>query len=379
MRLDERITEAMSIVKASDDFTDRVIGRVSAADQGRHRASRKRGSALPIRAVAAAAVAGALMTSGVAYAVVSSDFFQESWGDHGLGGEVSWSAPTGKGTPGPAYQRDMGGTMRDDLADDLSASVEHVGVSVEGNGYTFTAEDIAIDENGCGAVSFTLENETGIVFNPDYGTPGELVLNSEAEGGLDSVFMRIGDEWANSRCFYDESSATDTRLKGTMYFDTRGSVDVLQQGITWQLNWHKGDEDDIETFQTESEPFAPTITLDAQTFVAADGSTASLSPLSLVMQALQPNDGQAYCEFVPRSITIAYDDGTEQVIQSSGDGDGAAVANAYISTLRDDGTISNVLTQLADVGNVASIHMDGRWYTGYESEGVDVTYEYVAR
>ena len=56
----------------------------------------------------------------------------------------------------------------------------------------------------------------------------------------------------------------------------------------------------------------------------------------------------------------------------------AAVANAYISTQRDDGSISNVLTQLVDVDNISSITMAGRWYTGNESEGVDVAYEYVA-
>lgn len=76
MRLDERITEAMSSVHAPDDFAQRVLERTDESRRSARRpgfgAAARRGSAWSLRAVAVMAAAIVTLTGGAAYAVATS-------------------------------------------------------------------------------------------------------------------------------------------------------------------------------------------------------------------------------------------------------------------------------------------------------------------
>ena len=80
MRKNE-LHEAMEHMHASEDTYERVMERAQA---GRRRSRR---GPLPAAAVMGAAMAGVLVTGGVAYAVSGGDIFS-AWGDHGMGERV---------------------------------------------------------------------------------------------------------------------------------------------------------------------------------------------------------------------------------------------------------------------------------------------------
>ena len=120
------------------------------------------------------------------------------------------------------------GEELDAVSDDLAVSVEHVGLSVTGNGYTLTIEDMLVDENGCGVASFTLENPEGIRNNPEYGLPGELVPDDDAP--LDALGMSATGEGTSTlldyKWIYDQELSTDTLARGTVYFSAFGNLDA---------------------------------------------------------------------------------------------------------------------------------------------------------
>ena len=181
----DQLKAAFDAMHADDELADRALSRASGEKK-----PRRRGAAKPLTAVVAGCVAAVLATGGVAYAVVNSDFFAQAWGNHGQGRTQTWSFLGDDGST-ISYKRDFG----DGTAPvELSEAVEHVGLSVEGNGYTLELGDIAADENGCGSVTFTLSNPNGVALYEPAAEVGELVLSgAEGEQTLDLIVLRFGD------------------------------------------------------------------------------------------------------------------------------------------------------------------------------------------
>jgi len=147
-----QIKQAFESVQADSDLADRVL--YAAAGEP----LRRKGHAKPLYVAVIGCLAGVLATGGVAYAVVNSSYFASAWGNHGNGESVTWTQGGSSGTK-YTYTREFG----DGIApQSLEGSVQKVNLSVEGNGYTLDIHDMAIDQNGCGAVTFTLSNPNGV-------------------------------------------------------------------------------------------------------------------------------------------------------------------------------------------------------------------------
>lgn len=359
----DQLKAAFDAMHADDELADRALTRASGGKK-----SRRRGAAKPLAAVVAGCVAAVLVTGGVAYAVVNSDFFAQAWGDHGQGRTQAWSILGDDGST-ISYKRDFG----DGTAPvELSEAVEHVGLSVEGNGYTLELGDIAVDENGCGSVTFTLSNPNGVALYEPAAELGELVLSgAEGEQTLDLITLDFGDgddesarAFADTREMIEKESSTKTEIHGTMYFAGFGGEADLEKGLTWVLNWHEGDGDSAEQYTAETQRFNPSKRVASKTFTSSDGVEAKVSPFSVQVSADLETTGSI------RKLHLVLKDGTEQVIEDDG------VANYYFALKRDE-NVAWVSTQLIDPDSVESVHAEGLMLddNGGEPQTLSITLE----
>lgn len=187
----------------------------------------------------------------VAYAVVNSSYFASAWGNHGNGESVTWTNGGSSGTK-YTYTREFG----DGIApQSLEGAVQKVNLSVEGNGYTLDIHEMAIDENGCGAVTFTLSNPNGVNYYKPAAELGELVLYGEEEGGVSTPSMNFGEEWADTRCTIDKDTSSDTVINGTMYFASWNRDRDLRHAVTWNISWTEGKGGDAKVIEVSTQEF----------------------------------------------------------------------------------------------------------------------------
>lgn len=358
----DQLKAAFDAMHADDEFADRVLTRASGGKK-----PRRRGAAKPLAVVVAGCFAAVLATGGVAYAVVNSDFFAQAWGDHGQGRAQTWSFLGDDGST-ISYKRDFG----DGTAPvELSEAVEHVGLSVEGNGYTLELGDIAADENGCGSVTFTLSNPNGVALYEPAAQVGELVLSgAEGEQSLDLITLRFGDgdsksvrAFADTREIIEKESSTKTEIHGTMYFAGWNGVSDLEKGLTWVLNWHEGYGNDAKQYTAETQRFNLSKRVASKTFTSSDGAEAKVSPFSVQISADPETTGSI------RKLHLVLKDGTEQVIADDD------VANNYFALERDEND-AWVSTQLIDPDSVESVHAEGLMLNdGGGAESLSITLE----
>ena len=357
----DQLKAAFDAMHADDELADRALSRASGGKK-----PHRRGAAKPLAVVVAGCFAAVLATGGVACAVVNSDFFAQAWGDHGQGRAQAWSFLGDDGST-ISYKRDFG----DGTAPvELSEAVEHVGLSVEGNGYTLELGDIAVDENGCGSVTFTLSNPNGVALYEPAAELGELVL-SGAEGGqtLDLITLRFGDgdsksvrAFADTREIIEKESSTKTEIHGTMYFAGFGGEADLEKGLTWVLNWHEGYGNDAKQYTAETQRFNLSKRVASKTFTSSDGAEAKVSPFSVQISADPETTGSI------RKLHLVLKDGTEQVIADDD------VANNYFALERDEND-AWVSTQLIDPDSVESVHAEGLMLNDGEAESLSITLE----
>lgn len=338
----EQLKAAFDSLHADDEMADRVLSRAS--EGGAHR--RRRGAAKPLALVAMGWVVAVLTTGGVAYAVVNSGYFAQAWGNHGQGSVQSWSVEGGSASI--PYTREYGdGVAPTDLAD----AVEHVGISVEGNGYTLTFEDIVADENGCGSVTFVLSNPNGVSIYEPALKIGELVLNGgEGDQTLDTVTMKFGDDQmkiVDTREVIEKDESTDTEIHGTMYF-AAASADDLDKDITWTLHWHTGTDENGDYIQATatSQAFRLSKRVAVKTLTSDEGDVAKVSPFSVSLSYdMRRSDGI-------RTLSLLYDDGSEWVVEGEG------VANHYFGYGR-DGDVVWIPTELTDLDSLTGVRTVG--------------------
>ena len=340
---DRRLRDAFDVLHADDTLADRVL-----ASTNESKRPRRHGTAKPLALVIVGCIAAALATSGVAYAAVSSDFFGWAWGGHGHGQRQEWSTEHDDGSTVSLTREYGNGTAPVALAD----AVEHVGLAVEGNGYTLELGDIAIDENGCGSVTFRLSNPKGVALYQPATEAGELVV-SGAEGAqtLDSIQMSAGVDYADTREVIETDASTSTEVRGTMFFSFANGTQHLDEGITWALMWHDGN-DDNDAWQTQSstsQPFRPGKRVSTRALSTADGHEASVSPFSV-----QLSTSTAESDRIGK-VSLTLKNGTERVIKD----DEAGILNNYFGLIRNDGVVM-VATQLIDPEQVVAVNLEYR-------------------
>ena len=359
-----RMREALECLRAEDDLAEKVLERAAAP---RRRA--RRGGPLPLALVVAICVAVLLATGGVAYAVATSGFFQRAFGDHGMGERSEWGFTTDGGER-IEYSREFSAEIPGEVVEDLEGAIEEVGLATQGNGYTLTVENMVVDENGCGAVTFTLENPDGLGVADGVGMPedaGQLWFTGSES--LDYVSMGCNDDvhsFPNSRIYYEADSLTETSVHATMYFDSFGGLESVLSGVRWRLTWHTGELETIEHFEAVTDWFCPTKVVDARE-LSGDGASASISPFSVTYRVASQGEGH---EFVTDYVSLELADGSELVVCDKEEG----VTNTYTDTLRDDMfTGSHTFSQLVDVSQVERMIVRGHLCEGAEREVVEFT------
>lgn len=338
-----QIKQAFESVQADSDLADRVL--YAAAGEPLHR----KGHAKPLYVAVIGCLAGVLATGGVAYAVVNSSYFASAWGNHGNGESVTWTNGGSSGTK-YTYTREFG----DGIApQSLEGAVQKVNLSVEGNGYTLDIHEMAIDENGCGAVTFTLSNPNGVNYYKPAAELGELVLYGEEEGGVSTPSMNFGEEWADTRCTIDKDTSSDTVINGTMYFASWNRDRDLRHAVTWNISWTEGKGEDAKVIEVSTPEFNVGAHVDTKE-LRSDDSPLEISPFSIQTHI----DDLGY-EAVDHKLTVTYKDGSEQIIED----DDAGAYNFYVSMARNSGENIWVPTKLIDVDQVVSVTLEGARYT----------------
>ena len=338
-----QIKQAFESIQADSDLADRVID--AAAGEPLHR----KGHAKPLYVAVIGCLAGVLATGGVAYAVVNSSYFASAWGNHGNGESVTWTNGGSSGTK-YTYTREFG----DGIApQSLEGAVQKVNLSVEGNGYTLDIHEMAIDENGCGAVTFTLSNPNGVSYYKPAAELGELVLYGEEEGGVSTPSMNFGEEWADTRCTIDKDTSSDTVINGTMYFASWNRDRDLRHAVTWNISWTEGKGEDAKVIEVSTPEFNVGAHVDTKE-LRSDDSPLEISPFSIQTHI----DDLGY-EAVDHKLTVSYKDGSEQIIED----DDAGAYNFYVSMGRNSGENIWVPTKLIDVDQVVSVTLEGTRYT----------------
>ena len=338
-----QIKQAFESIQADSDLADRVID--AAAGEPLHR----KGHAKPLYVAVIGCLAGVLATGGVAYAVVNSSYFASAWGNHGNGESITWTQGGSSGTK-YTYTREFGDGV---APQSLEGSVQKVNLSVEGNGYTLDIHDMAIDKNGCGAVTFTLSNPNGVNSYKPAAETGELVLYGEEEGGISTPDMIFGEEWADTRCTIDKDTSSDTVINGTMYFASWNRDRDLRHAVTWNISWTEGKGEDAKVIEVSTPEFNVGAHVDTKE-LRSDDSPLEISPFSIQTHI----DDLGY-EAVDHKLTVSYKDGSEQIIED----DDAGAYNFYVSMARNSGENIWVPTRLINVDQVVSVTLEGTRYT----------------
>lgn len=336
-----QIKQAFESIQADSDLADRVLN-ASAGEP-----LRRKGHAKPLYVAVIGCLAGVLATGGVAYAVVNSSYFASAWGNHGNGNSITWTNGGSSGTK-YTYTREFG----DGIApQSLEGAVQKVNLSVEGNGYTLDIHEMAIDQNGCGAVTFTLSNPNGVSYYKPAAEIGELVLNGgeEDEQRWLMVDMEFGENWADIRCTIDKDTSSETVVNGTMYFASWNRERDLQRAVTWNISWTEGEGEAAKQFEASTPEFSVGAYVDTKE-LHSDDLSLEISPFSI-----QTHIADLGYEAVDHKLTVTYKDGSQQIIKD----DDAGAYNFYVSMARNSGENIWVPTKLIDVDQVVSVTLEG--------------------
>ena len=352
-----QIKQAFESVQADSDLADRVL--YAAAGEP----FRRKGHAKPLYVAVIGCLAGVLATGGVAYAVVNSSYFASAWGNHGNGESITWTQGGSSGTK-YTYTREFG----DGIApQSLEGAVQKVNLSVEGNGYTLDIHDMAIDQNGCGAVTFTLSNPNGVNYYKPAAETGELVLYGEEEQGIGTPSMNFGEEWADTRCTIDKDTSSDTVINGTMYFASWNRERDLGHAVTWNISWTEGKGEDAKVIEVSTPEFNVGAYVDTKE-LRSDDSPLEISPFSI-----QTHIDDLGIDAVTKKLTVTYKDGSEQIIED----DAAGAYNLYVSLTRNSGENISVPTKLINVDQVVSVTLEGTRYTATGETETEVPFTIV--
>lgn len=249
----------------------------------------------------------------------------------------------------------------------LSGNVQNVDATVEVGGYTFDFEQLVVDKNGNGMLSYTISNPDGVKDWYESGY-GEINFNwySNSDGGLTNptIYSESGEE-LDSRVLLRSDISTDTELHVVACFTGN-----LKENEGIRLDLEKAKDNENEGNQTvldqKSVTFDVTDKMDGVALTDENGDTAEVSPIGLTVWDTTADEN---IEDVPESITLKYTDGTEYVI------DGEDAYNAVVS-FKDSGKSRYVFNRLADTGKIQSLDIKGHYFnfTDESQEDYDRTY-----
>ena len=231
-----------------------------------------------------------------ALAVGGSTFFQSIFGSKGME-----AIPGGRDGDDIYPAREWAEVDERAANDALGAYVNYNEQSSTLLGYTLTIEEVLMDENGIGAISYCISNPDGI---PEIemwgdGAPGEYTLRDYDETGPGLMDIQVYAASGVSLDHYhvlDASRTTDTELHSVYYFlnydDSLPEGDTLYafftcdifNGASNELGWPLYDRYESEPIAIAADNRAPTV------LFRCGEQTAHLSALGL---AVDPPAGTA--------------------------------------------------------------------------------------
>ncbi len=323
----------------------------------------------PLRLMTRVAVAAALALtlSVTAWAVGSyTDFFDSVFGDKGLTDRESevLAEPVQDSDVMPAQHFETADPVKAEAA--LGGSVTEVGQSVMAGDYTLTVDNCLIDENGVGAVAYTVECPEGLpAINAfeDQLPVGLYTAGDKSGGGFLLTVNTASGPYLDHYDILDAARTTDTDLHGVYYFLPLATEagkglapdDALVVSFeTWDADGEHQNAPDVEI---SAEKRVPSLSL-----VSGD-LTARLSPLSLFIApptgAEEPWAGAASQETV-----IHYKDGGEYLVERHTDAEAEQnfITGGVNGYTWEDMTIFNRFVDTDQVTDVTVTASDGTQY-----------------
>ena len=344
--LEDRIATAFEGLRASEDTYTEVMMRIGdEKDWHRKRTSWK----------IALALVGLLAGGTTAAALVGGGFLTSAFGDKGQD-DVPVRVVTKEDT-GATYQlpaMEWTGVSDEEAAELIGDAAQHVGASVANGDLTVSIDDAVFDENGLCVATITVACPDGVAgwneagYGVVYPGPDAQVMGIDLYGAQAANSDVEANRW-DSRLVIDRERSTATELHLVQYgvpFDRT----LADSTVVWRVRWGDGDgQNESEVF---TEPFSPSERLTAVTLVNDDGRTAWVSPLGLVFDG--PIGEGKEPSWVIHDIELGMREGDPLVIRR-----GNEVRNVLTEAITHDGGMECLFNRLVDVGQVASVTING--------------------
>lgn len=395
--------EADARIRAALEAAQKRGGKVIELRTGQSTAKKTR--KISLTALIAAAVVLALSVT--AYAIgAHAGFFDTVFGDTGTPSTEAYETPADPDKPDggtvtvPAYERV--GVDQEKAEELVGAEVTDINKTFQMEGVTFTAESVVADENGIGALTFTMSCPDGFPLMEDCeGEMGNMLKIDEDRGWIASTpYLRLSntDRPINEHVYLDGAASTDRSKHLTAYFYSPVGLkagDVVELVMTEYLYNGKDytytdpftgeertrkDMDEIEehiSFQVED--LVPAVTLTAE-----DGHTASVSPMGIVLDDWYDGIHELSLTYADGSVYTVRGQGVDNTqfgqLTSPNDLGAAGIeheegGSIYTEYPLDDPAYKGmwrtvyVFNRLVEPENVVSVHVSGG--VGYINRGHD--------
>ena len=299
-----------------------------------------------------------------AYAIgVHSGFFHNAFGTGVPAHEaksVEVTDPNGNVITVEHYPAEEREEMEEERAEELiGAYVSAVGQSVNLGDYSFTVREVAVDENGNGAVTVDIDNPKGHGLTPGGGFVGDVV--PEPWFGY-SVHGSKGTR-ISSHDYAVAEGYSETHIS-FVYSITPAQPLAPDEDIILRFGLYSKDNT-----QEDSEITIPAAERVPAVGYTADGLTLWLSPVGMKLHFSNAyNDGK-YEEYLLQDLVISFNDGSRYVVKSSG------MVNYMSAALdpEDRGAIQITFNRLIDVDAVQEITLQVIHNSAYGEETVSFT------
>ena len=327
-------------------------------------------TAKPIRrkrpGVVILAAAMALALSITALAAYHNGFFKNVFGTGVAGQEAQDVVLSGEGDGldkvehYPAVERvDVDAEQAEAL---VGENVIEIGKRVQLGSYTFTLENMLLDENGIGALTVHVQNPEGHGIRADgkydesKGEYTPFSLDLKRESG-EYRFMDMRD-------YLVEKSFTATEADYVLYVTPLETLPA-EETLSLRICLHQPGKD-VQDWPETSIPLPAENRAGIRSF-SADGISASVSPVGMLL-TYDIGTGE---EKVENAITIRYADGSEYVVL------GDDLHNLSVHSASSDYSHHWIaFNRLADAENITEIAITGSW-TG--ADNAENAYDLVLR
>ena len=244
-----------------------------------------------------------------------------------------------------------------------------VGQSVTVQGVTFTVENIVMDANGMGVLTYTMEDPNGFPGTEFTEEGGMLYQDTNAVGSLRDATLYFADENGEKIHFVDSrdfvaAGGTDTQKTVVKYF---APFEGLEQAENLTLTFHVVKEHDPDAMLAADVVaeggviFPLSRAVPVTPLTGPDGWSASVSPVGL---QIVPPEGNPYRQNYDFSdVVIHMTDGSEYVLNQSG----SYMYNITVGCYGEGFVMNDTFNRIIDPEQVESITAVGDG-SGYQDE-----------